>query len=278
MIIGIVGLGLLGGSLAKSTKARTMHEVLGIDINEETMMLARMSGAIDAPLTEANIKTCDLLFLAVMPHIAVAWLEAHAPEIAPSTVVVDLCGVKRSVCSQLQPLAKKHGFTFIGGHPMAGKERSGFVSSTDKLFESASMILIPDADIDINTLEEVKNFFLDVGFANLTFTTPDEHDRIIAYTSQLAHLASSAYVRSPEALRRRGFSAGSFGDMTRVARLDEFMWAELFCANTDYLIDQLSILIDNLSEFKAALETGDEDKVRELLKEGREIKAKIGES
>jgi len=278
MIIGIVGLGVLGGSLAKSTKARTMHDVLGVDINEETMMLARMSGAIDEPLTKENTGSCDLLFLAVLPHIAVEWLQAHAPEISSHTIVVDLCGVKRTVCEQLQPLARKNGFTFIGGHPMAGKERSGFVNSEDDLFNGASMILIPDNTIDINTLEDVKNFFLDVGFAHLTFTTPEEHDRIVAYTSQLAHITSSAYVRSPEALRRRGFSAGSFGDMTRVARLDEEMWAELFCANTDYLIDQLDILIANLNEFKAALEAGNEEKLRELLKEGREIKAKIGEN
>ena len=278
MIIGIVGLGVIGGSLAKSTKARTMHTVLGVAPSEETMMLARMSGAVDEPLTRENLGSCDLLFLAVMPHIAVEWVREHASEIALSTVVVDLCGVKRSVCASLQPIAREYGFTFIGGHPMAGKERSGFVASTDDLFDAASMILTPDSTIDMNTLEDLKNFFLDVGFAHLTFTTPDEHDRIIAYTSQLAHISSSAYVRSPEALRRRGFSAGSFGDMTRVARLDEEMWSELFCANDDYLVGQLDILIANLSEFKAALETGDEERLRMLLKEGREIKAKIGEN
>ena len=161
---------------------------------------------------------------------------------------------------------------------MAGRERGGFVSSSEDLFDGASMILTPDSSIDIGTLEEVKYFFLDVGFANLTFTTPDEHDRIIAYTSQLAHIASSAYVRSPEALRRRGFSAGSFRDMTRVARLDEDMWSELFCANADFLTEQLGLFIDNLSEFKMALEAGDREQIRLLLKEGREIKAKIGEN
>jgi len=278
MIIGIVGLGVIGGSLAKSTKARTMHTVLGVAPSEETMMLARMSGAIDEPLSQDNLASCDLLFLAVRPHVAIDWIKEHASVIAAHTIVVDLCGVKRLVCDALQPIAREHGFTFIGGHPMAGKERWGFVSSSDDLFLQASMILIPDESIDITTLEDVKNFFLDVGFANLTFSTPDEHDRIIAYTSQLAHITSSAYVRSPEALRRRGFSAGSFSDMTRVARLDEDMWAELFLANADYLADQLDILIDNLNQYKSAIEERDEDQIRALLKEGREIKARIGES
>jgi len=278
MRIGIVGLGVLGGSLAKSVKARTLHDVLGIDTNEETMMLARMCGAIDEPLTQENIASCDLLFLAVRPHIAIEWVRSHAEGIATSTTVIDLCGVKRTVTEQLQPIAREYGFTYIGGHPMAGKERSGFVSSTDDLFDAASMILTPDGSIDINTLEDLKNFFLDIGFAHLTFTTPDEHDRIIAYTSQLAHITSSAYVRSPEALRRRGFSAGSFGDMTRVARLDEDMWSELFLANADHLVEQLDILIGNLVLFKASLEAGDAEGLRQLLKEGREIKAKVGEN
>ncbi|MCL2808329.1 MAG: prephenate dehydrogenase [Coriobacteriia bacterium] len=278
MKIGIVGLGVLGGSLAKVTKTRTSHTVYGIDTSEETMMLARMCGAIDEPLTQENRGSCDLIFLAVRPHIAIKWMQEHAKEIAAHTIVVDLCGVKRTICQQLQPLAEEHGFTFVGGHPMAGKERGGFVNSMDNLFDAASMILTPAGNVDINALEDLKNFFLDIGFAHLTFTTPEEHDRIIAYTSQLAHITSSAYVRSPEALRRRGFSAGSFRDMTRVARLDEEMWAELFSENADYLVDQLDILINNLGEFKTALESSDTEKMRALLKEGREIKAQVGES
>lgn len=278
MNIGILGLGLMGGSMAKSIKARTLHSVYGLDINQETMMLARLCGAIDEPLTSQNLAACDILLLAVRPHIAVEWMHTHAAELTPDTVVIDLCGVKRKICEQLLPLARKQGFTFIGGHPMAGGERGGFVNSTDSLFVQSSMILTPDASIDIKVLEEIKDFFLDVGCAQVTFSTPEEHDRIIAYTSQLAHIASSAYVRSPEALRRRGFSAGSFKDMTRVARLDEAMWTELFMANTDFLSGQLDILIDNLAEFKAALDSKDEAKIHSLLKEGCQIKAKIGEN
>ena len=138
------------------------------------------------------------------------------------------------------------------------------------------MILTPDDKTDMPLLETLKHFFLDVGFASLTFSTPEEHDRIIAFTSQLDHIASSAYVKSPEAQRRRGFSAGSFQDMTRVARLDENMWTELFLADADYLTRELDIYIHHLQEYSAALKAGDTDTLRALLKDGREKKATAG--
>ncbi len=276
MKIGIVGLGLIGGSLAKSIKSRTAHLVFGTDTDEETMILARLSGAIDGPLTDANLGDCDLLLVAVRPGAAVAWVEAHAPLIGKKAAVVDLCGVKRQVWAALAPLAQAYGFAYIGGHPMAGRERGGFVNASADLFQGAAMILTPDERTGIALLEELKNFFLDIGFAGLTFTDPEEHDRIIAYTSQLAHITSSAYVKSPEAARRRGFSAGSYRDMTRVALLDEEMWTELFLADADFLIQQLEILIGNLNDYLAALKAGDGNKLQALLKEGREKKAAAG--
>jgi Prephenate dehydrogenase len=276
MNVGIVGLGLIGGSMAKSVKSRTSHTVWGIDPDRETMSLARMCGAIDAPLTEENLPACDLVLLAVRPQAAVEWVRANAPRIARSAIVVDLCGVKRAVVRELAPLAEEYGFAYIGGHPMAGREHSGFVSATDDLFADASMILTPDRRTDMQLLETLKAFFLDVGFASLTFSDPDEHDRIIAYTSQLAHITSSAYVKSPEAQRRRGFSAGSFKDMTRVARLDEDMWTELFLDNADYLTEQVDILVGHLNEYLEALQNRDADRLRALLREGREKKAAAG--
>lgn len=276
MNIGIVGLGLIGGSMAKSAKARTSHTVWGLDRDAETITLARLCGAIDGTLTEETLPQCDLLLVAVCPGAAVEWVAEHADQIASGTIVVDLCGVKRAVVQKLAPLAEQRGFSYIGGHPMAGLERGGFVSSSDRLFDGASMILTPDKRTDMQLLETLKAFFLDVGFANLTFSTPEEHDRIIAYTSQLAHIASSAYVKSPEAQKRRGFSAGSFRDMTRVARLDEKMWTELFLDNADYLTGELSILIGHLNDYLAALENRDEEALRALLKEGRELKATAG--
>ena len=276
MRIGIVGLGLMGGSMAKSIKNRTGHTVYGVDLDQETMMLARMCGAIDEVLNEENLPQCELILVAIRPQAAVDWVKAHASQIAKSAILVDLCGVKRVVVEQIAPIAEEQGFAYIGGHPMAGRERGGFTSSTDDLYVGASMILTPDKRTDMKLLETLQAFFLDVGFARLTFSQPEEHDRIIAFTSQLAHIVSSAYVKSPEAQRRRGFSAGTFKDMTRVARLDEDMWTELFLDDADFLTKELGVLIGHLEEYRQALETRDARRLRNLLKEGREMKATAG--
>ena len=276
MNVAIVGLGLIGGSMAKSIKARTSHTVWGIDLDQETMMMARMCGAIDGPLTAENLPQANLILVAIRPGAAIEWVQSHAEQIAKSAILVDLCGVKRVVVEAITPIAERRGFAYIGGHPMAGRERGGFTAATDSLYEGASMILTPDERTDMRLLETLKDFFLDVGFAGLTFSTPEEHDRIIAFTSQLAHITSSAYVKSPEAQKRRGFSAGSFRDMTRVARLDEAMWTELFLDNTDYLSAELDVLIQHLTEFSQALKAGDGDTLRALLREGRELKATAG--
>ena len=276
MIVGIVGLGLIGGSMAKSIKNRTAHTVYGADLNAETMTMARMCGAIDAPLTAENLPECDLVLVAIRPGAAVEWVRQNAARISKSAILVDLCGVKRTVVEAITPIAAEHGFAYIGGHPMAGRERGGFTAATDDLYAGASMILTPDARTDMQLLETLKAFFLDIGFAALTFSTPAEHDRIIAFTSQLAHITSSAYVKSPEAQKRRGFSAGSVQDMTRVARLDEDMWTELFLDDADYLTSELEVLVGHLTEYLDALKARDSARLRALLKEGRELKATAG--
>ena len=276
MNVAIIGLGLIGGSMAKSIKNRTAHTVWGADLNSETMTMARMCGAIDAPLTEENLPQADLILVAIRPGAAIKWVRQHAPQIAKSAILVDLCGVKRTVVAAIAPIAEERGFSYIGGHPMAGKERGGFTASAEDLYVGASMILTPDKRTDMRLLETLKAFFLDLGFAGLTFSTPEEHDRIIAFTSQLAHIVSSAYVKSPEAQKRRGFSAGSFQDMTRVARLDEDMWTELFLDDEDFLTAELEELIGHLTDYRNALQAKDTQRLHDLLKEGRELKATAG--
>ena len=276
MNVAIVGLGLIGGSMAKSIKNRTAHTVWGADLNSETMTMARMCGAIDAPLTGENLPQAELILVAIRPGAAIEWVRQHAGRIAKSAILVDLCGVKRTVVAAIAPIAEQYGFAYIGGHPMAGRERGGFTASTEDLYVGASMILTPDKRTDMRLLETLKAFFLDLGFAGLTFSTPEEHDRIIAFTSQLAHIVSSAYVKSPEAQKRRGFSAGSFQDMTRVARLDEDMWTELFLDDEDFLTRELDELIGHLTDYRNALRDKDAQRLHDLLKEGRELKATAG--
>ena len=243
MNVGIVGLGLIGGSMAKSTKARTGHTVWGADLDKETMTMARMCGAIDAPLTDENLPQCDLILVAIRPAAAVEWVRTHASLIAPSAILVDLCGVKRTVVSAITPIARERGFAYIGGHPMAGRERGGFTASSEDLYVGASMILTPAPRTDMQLRE---------------------------------HIVSSAYVKSPEAQRRRGFSAGSFQDMTRVARLDEDMWTELFLDDADYLTTELDELIVHLREYADAIRAHDAQALRALLRDGREKKASAG--
>ena len=274
--IGIVGLGLIGGSMAKAIKFHTDHAVYGADLNPDTMALAFASGAIDSELDGGNLGECGLVLLALPPEALVGWAEANAPKIAKTAVVVDLCGVKRMICDRLRPLAKKHGFSYVGGHPMAGKEHGGFKNATALLFSGASMILTPEGDADAPLLERLKGFFLSLGFGTITYSTPAEHDRIISYTSQLCHITSSAFVKSPTAQTHMGFSAGSFRDLTRVAYLDEDMWTELFLADADFLTGELDTLISHLREYREAIGAGDKDRLRELLREGRELKMTAG--
>ena len=276
MQIGIVGLGLIGGSFARAIKEQTDHTVLAYDIDRSTILGASPIGAIDGELDDAALANCDLLLLSLYPQAVVNYVTSHASQIKPDTIVIDCCGVKRVVCEPLCKLAKEHGFHFLGGHPMAGTQFWGFSHARASLFKGASMILTTDGVNDIHVLETVKTFFLALGFEKLTFTTAEEHDEIIAYTSQLAHIVSNAYVKSPTAMVRKGFSAGSYRDMTRVAKLNVDMWTELFLENGDNLTKELELLIDHLQEYRDALQERDETKLRQLLEDGRQTKRQAG--
>lgn len=275
MKIGIVGLGLIGGSIAKAIKTRTEHTVFGFDIVESVQLKARLFDAIDGDLTRDNLGEMDMVLIALYPSVAIEYVEENAARFKPSAIVMDLCGVKEVVCEPLRKAAAAHGFTYIGTHPMAGREFSGFAYSTDTLFEGASMILVPFSGTQIETVQSVKQLFSQLGFTYIQISTPEEHDRMIAFTSQLAHVVSSAYIKSPTALNHIGFSAGSYKDMTRVAKLNETMWTELFMDNPRYLTEEIDTLIDHLRQYRDAIASGDRERVFTLLKEGRERKAVI---
>ena len=271
MDIGIVGLGLIGGSLAKAIKKKTPHRVFGLDIDVESLKKAFLTGAVDGELKDLG--SLDMLIVALYPAATVRYVTENADKIDKKCIVMDVSGVKGAVCGPLFPLAREKGFTFIGGHPMAGVEFSGFDHAREALFKNASMVLVPDKNVTIDKLVAVKELFTALGFARMQVSTAEEHDKMIALTSQLAHVLSSAYVKSPSAVSHKGFSAGSFRDMTRVAKLNEDMWCELFFDNRENLLGEIDGLIARLSEYRAALYERDGDEMKRLLKEGREKKA-----
>ena len=275
MIVGIIGLGLIGGSLAKAFCRSKDVTVLGWDTNQSIVEFAQIAEAIQAPLTEENVNTVDLLLLATYPEAVVEHMERLAPRLSKHTMVIDCAGTKEKVCQAVFPLAEQYGFRFLGGHPMAGTHNSGFKYSREDLFDGAPMVLVPPNFYDIRLLDEAKKMLAPVGFGRVSITTAADHDKRIAFTSQLAHVVSNAYVKSPTAREHAGFSAGSYKDLTRVAWLNPDMWAELFLENKEHLLFELNTIIENLTEYKTAMEQDDFSTLRQLLDDGRRIKEEV---
>lgn len=275
MKVGIVGLGLIGASFAKALKSFTQHQVYGCDTDTSVEGFAGYMNIIDGVLDEKTLPTCDYVIISIFPSAAVEWVQNHAKSIKKGAVVVDCCGVKQVVCQSCFQTAGENGFTFIGGHPMAGYHKSGLTYSRDTLYKGASMILVmPDTE-NIALLSEVTKFFKSLGFGSVTVTDAKTHDKNIAFTSQLAHIVSNAYVKSPQAKVHKGFSAGSYKDLTRVAYLNEVMWTELFMENREYLKNEIDHMILELKKYSDALEAGDEETMKALLKEGKVRKESI---
>ena len=274
MTVGILGLGLIGGSLARAY-AMAGHTVYAAEKNGDMLAFAQLAGAVDAPLTDENIGTCDLVLLAIYPEGSAAWLEEKAPLINANALVMDACGVKQTVCSRCFPLAEQYGFTFMGGHPMAGTHFSGFKYSRANLFQGAPMVLVPHRYDDIDLLDRAKQALAPCGFGSFSVTTARDHDRMIGFTSQMPHILSNAFIKSPTALEHKGFSAGSYKDLTRVAWLNPQMWAELFMENKEFVKSELEFYIASLTEYRDAIEDDDLDRLIRLLDEGKRRKEQV---
>lgn len=274
MEIGIAGLGLIGGSLAKAISQNTDNTVYGYDISDQVVKKAVLVDAIEQPLNDKLLTQCDIVVVALYPGDTIDYVTENADLFKPGAIVVDCCGVKKPVCDKLILLAEEKGFLFVGGHPMAGLEHSGFTYAKKSLFNNASMIFTATKG-PIESMSKLKALFTSIGFTNIEITTPEEHDRRIAFTSQLAHVVSNAYIKSPTAQRHEGFSAGSYKDLTRVAKLNEDMWTELFLENPDNLVSEIDTLMENLKLYRNAIASGDSETLRALLKDGREKKALI---
>lgn len=272
--VGILGLGLIGGSFARAY-ARAGWRVLASDASDDVMDVARVE-TVSGVLEAETAATCDLIVLAAYPGACRDWLVARADDLGPHPVVIDTAGVKQRVCDAAFPLARDHGFSFCGAHPMAGTQFSGFAHARADLFRGAPMVLVPPEDLTdserLDLLDRVHGLLAPCGFGSFSVTTPAEHDRVIAFTSQLCHVVSNAYVKSPTAQVHAGFSAGSYKDLTRVAHLNPGMWAELMMDDAGPLGYELDQIIGALTAYRAALAAGDRDRLRELLAEGDRIK------
>lgn len=278
---GIVGLGLIGGSFARGY-AQAGVRVLAWDPDEDVMVAASM-GTVSGELNDETLGECDIIVLACYPEACIEWLAAHAQALADATdteaimgpVVIDTVGIKGIVCERAFNLARENGFYFVGAHPMAGTQFSGYAHSRADLFEGAPLVLVPpavDDSLKLELLSQVREMVRPLGFGKFSVTSAEEHDHVIAFTSQLAHVVSNAYVKSPTAQEHHGFSAGSYRDLTRVAHLNASMWAELMTDNAQYLSQELTYLIDSLAAYRDALEKKDEGQLEELLAEGDRIK------
>jgi prephenate dehydrogenase len=274
MNIGIIGLGLIGGSLAKAYKAAG-HTVYAKETDKSILDFAILSGAVDAPLDDGALRRCELILIAIYPQAAIKYLEETAQYIPPETTVIDCCGTKKNVCAAGFKAAERYGFTFVGGHPMAGTEQSGFKHSKANMFKGAPMIIVPPVYDDILFLDRIKRLLAPAEFGRLTVTTAEKHDAMIAFTSQMAHLVSNAFIKSPTVFEHKGFSAGSYKDLTRVAWLNEQLWAELFIENRDYLLYELDLFIASLTQYRDALQNENFDYLKTLLHDGRCLKEKV---
>lgn len=274
MNVGIVGLGLIGGSFAWAYHNEG-HRVLAFNRTRSVLDFAMLSGAVDGELTEENIGDCDLVLVTLYPEATIEYIHRMGPHFGPKPLVIDCCGTKRVVCAACFPLAERYGFTYLGGHPMAGTHNSGFKYARGNLYHGAPMVIVPPRFDDIELLGRVKELLAPAGFGSISVTTAEKHDQMIAFTSQMAHVVSNAYIKSPTARVHKGFSAGSYKDMTRVAWLNPPMWAELFMENKDCLLQELDIFITNLQQYRKAMEDDDLPELTRLLDEGRRLKEEV---
>ncbi len=274
--IGIIGLGLIGGSFARAYKNHEQEfTVYAQNRTASTLQLANIMGAVDGELTDERFKECDCILVCLHTALSCKWLEDNAAKIPPSCMVIDCCGTKRNICKIGFALAQKYGFEYVGGHPMAGTHRWGFKNSRANMYKGASFVVVPRVFDDVMLLERVKSYVMPVGFGRISVTTAERHDKLIAFTSQLAHVVSNAYIKSPTAREHKGFSAGSYLDLTRVAWLNPVMWSDLFIENKDNLLFEIDQIMGELKKYRDALADSDKERLEQLLDEGRIRKEEV---
>lgn len=277
MNIAVVGLGLIGGSICKALKQNTFHNIMGIDTDKETIAKALEQNAIDEEITSDRLNEASLTIICLYPEAIVDFVKQNADKFKKGTIVADTCGIKEYVVENCTPVLEERGVYFVGTHPMAGREFSGFDYSLPDLYKGASYIITPTENTPSLAVDLLSTLASSMGFGKVVISTPEKHDKVIAYTSQLAHVVSNTYVKSPSLLDFNGFSAGSFQDLTRVAKLNEYMWSSLFMCNKKALLEEIDCFIEHFTQYKIAMENDDIDALRKLLKDGRILKEKSNE-
>lgn len=272
----VVGLGLMGGSFAKAVRSYTDCRLYGWNRTGTVAEAAMQEGTLDGIADDAILAQADLLVISLYPQSTIDWLTVNMEKLKKGCIVVDFVGVKQCMVNALTPLAQQYGVYFVGGHPMAGKEFSGFAYAEADLFRNASMILVQTESSPLWVVDAVEGFFDRLGFGCVVRCSAAQHDHMIAFTSQLCHVVSSAYIKSPEARKHNGYSAGSYKDLTRVAKLNEDMWTELFLLNQKPLVQEIDEIIKHLTEYRDSIAMGDAERLRALLRDGRMIKESIG--
>ena len=269
----IVGLGLLGGKYAQVLSQKG-YRVTGITHSQSTLDYALEHAYICEGRNENFddlVQNADYIIFGLYPTVLLEWVKQYGHLVRPGTLITDVSGVKRGVVEPVQQMLPE-GVEFIASHPMAGREFSGFEYSLDDLFDNASFIMTPTENTPQEEINLIEDLARSIHFKKVVKTTPEEHDRIIAFTSQLAHVVSNAYIKSPTHQQQLGFSAGSFQDLTRVAKLNEDMWTPLFIMNKEPLCFEIDYIMARLAEYRDAIANEDHDRLRQLLRDGRILK------
>lgn len=270
--VAVIGLGIMGGSIAKALKKTDKYYVIGYNRTEEITKRALSDGAIDEIWDGVSPIDADITVLAVNPNVTFNLFETLPSLLNKGSILTDICGVKAEVVKMGEAVCKDKGIFFIGGHPMAGRERSGYDYSTEDLFFNRSYIFTETQNTDKEALNKLSTMALDIGCSDVTITSPEYHDKMIAYTSQIPHILAGAYMNSPTSATHKGYSAGSYHDVSRVASVDENLWSQLFLSNKDNLLYEIDILIRNLQDYKEAVARNDKSRLSGIIKTGRILK------
>ena len=270
----IVGLGLLGGSYAKVLKRFGFH-ISAITLEQSAIDYAIKENIIDegsTQLDERMIGEADLVIFALYPHVFVEWIEKHQALFKSGALITDVTGVKRSIVYQIQNMLRPD-VEFVAAHPMAGREVSGVENSTDKMFIGANYIVTPTEKNTPQAIQTCIELGRLLGFSNVTTLSPEEHDEMIGFLSQLTHCIAITLMTCNDKENMEKFTGDSFRDLTRIARINDLMWSELFVANKDVLLDQMNMFIDKFNALKTMLEHEDIDGMRAMMRHSTERRA-----